>query len=132
MYINCEFLLFLPCYLRQTFFMHKWVGRNINIINGIIIITKNFIFWFYVTQEMVKAILIRQKEFYSIKFFSLCCTIKIYLHKSQTAHCRSSASQLNTYLLMIQPPLHIRAIPPKFNFHPKSLAASLINIKPWA
>lgn len=56
----------------------------------------------------------------------------IHLHKSQTSHYRSSASRLNTNLLMMQPPLHIRAIPPKFNFHPKSLAASLINIKPWA
>lgn len=56
----------------------------------------------------------------------------IHLHNSQTLHYRSSASRLNTHLLMIQPPLHIRAIPPKFNFHPKSLAASLINIKPWA
>lgn len=37
-------------------FMHKWVRWN-------------FIFWFYVSQEMVQAILMWQKEFYSMTNF---------------------------------------------------------------
>lgn len=33
---------------------------------------------------------------------------------------------------MIQPPLHMRAMPPMFSFQPNCFAASRINMKPWA
>ena len=35
-------------------------------------------------------------------------------------------------LLIMHPPLHMRATPPKLSFQPSSLAVSRISINPWA
>lgn len=44
---------------------------------------------------------------------------------------RKNTKYLN-YLLIIQPPLHMREMAPQFNFQLNTLAASLSNIKPCA